>query len=112
MSYVSQNVKVKLVHSHNQFDFIQVKMAVYDSDLRFCVLLQSSREAAVFMQTVKCVCVCVSVCVRERERENRRSEFTSQAQVFLFSFFVFEWGRREGSVPRQPVRQAIAGASL
>ena len=50
--------------------------------------------------------------MRERERENRRSEFTSQAQVFLFSFFVFEWGRREGSVPRQPVRQAIAGASL
>ena len=111
MSYVSQNVKVKLAHSHNQFDFIQVKMAVYDSDLRFCVLLQSSREAAGFYANCK-ACVCVSVCVRERERVNRRSEFTSQAQVFVFSFFVFEWGRREGSVPRQPVRQAIAGASL
>ena len=91
-------------------------MAVYDSDLWFCVPLQSSREAAGFMQTVKCVCVSVSVCVRERERErereNRRSELTSQALFFFSSFFVFEWGRREGSVPRQPVPQAIAGASL
>ena len=78
----------------------------------FVYFCKAHEKQQVFMQTVKCVCVCVFVCVRERERENRRSEFTSQAQVFLFSFFVFEWGRREGSVPRQPVRQAIAGASL
>ena len=85
MSYVSQNVKVKLVHSHNQFDFIQVKMAVYDSDLRFCVLLQSSREAAGFYANCK-ACVCVSVCVRERERESSLGIHFASTSFFVFVF--------------------------
>ena len=88
----------------------------------FVYFCKAHEKQQVFMQTVKCVClcvcvfVCVCVCVCEREREGERESslgihFLSR-RGFLFSFFVFEWGRREGSVPRQPVRQAIAGGSL